>query len=189
MFNFRRLLAFLILLSTIILTTVIYRHLQQQSPKEILSMLPENIDLAVSDLHYTQNEEGQRRWTLDADTAEYERDSGVAKLTTVKLLFYGAGNFGDINLTSDYGQLAQETRQVDVWGDVRLETEEGEKLFTERLHYDDQLRQLSTDESIRILSSAVELTGVGLWIDIDQGRMIVKDKVRVILYPSAREKK
>ncbi len=188
MLNFRRLLAVLILLSSVVLTTVIYRHLQQQSPKEIFSMLPENIDLAVSGLHYTQNEEGQRRWTLDADTAEYERDSSLAKLTAVKLLFYGAGNFGDINLTSDYGQLAQETRQVDVWGNVRVETEEGEKLFTERLHYDDQLRQLSTEDPIRVLSADIELTGIGLWVDIDQGRMIVKDDVKMVLYPSGWEK-
>ncbi len=189
MFNFRRLLAFLILLSSVVLTTVIYRHLQQQSPKEILSMLPENIDLAVSDLHYTQNEEGERRWTLDADTAEYERDSGLAKLTDVRLLFYDAGGFGDVNLQSEQGQLAQETSQVDVWGNVRIEADSGEQLFTERLHYDNQLRQLSTDDPVRLISSTVELTGVGLLVDIEQGRMIVKDKVQMVLYPSGREKK
>ena len=189
MFNFRRLLAALILISSVILTTVIYRHLQHQSPKEILSMLPENIDLALADLHYTQNEDGQRRWTLDADTAEYERASSLAKLTVVKLLFYGAGEFGDINLQADRGQLAQETRQVDVWGNVIIATDRGEKLFTERLHYDDQIRQLSTEDPIRFLSPNLELTGTGLQIDIDQGRMLVKDKVRMLWYPAAEEKK
>ncbi len=189
MFTFRRLLAALIVLSSVVLTTVIYRHLQQQSPKEILSMLPENIDLAVADLHYTQNEEGQRRWTLDADTAEYERDSGLARLTVVRLLFYEAGQLGDVNLVADEGQLAQETRQVDVWGNVSIETESGEQLFTERLHYDDEIRRLSTEEPIRILSSGVELTGTGLQVDIDQGRMLVKDNVRMLLYPADREKK
>jgi LPS export ABC transporter protein LptC len=189
MFNFRRLLAFLILLSSVVLTVVIYHHLQQRSPKEILSMLPENIDLAVADLHYTQNENGQRRWTLDADNAEYERDSGLAKLTTVKLLFYDAGAFGELTLTSEDGQLEQETRQVDVWGDVQIESTSGEQLFTERLHYDDQLRQLSTDEPIHLLSADADLTGVGLRVEIDRGQMIVKDKVRVIFYPAGREKK
>ena len=189
MFNFRRLLALLIVISSVVLTTVIYRHLQQRSPKEILSMLPENIDLALSDLHYTQSEEGRRSWTLDADTAEYERDSGLAKLTAVRLLFYEAGQFGDISLQAEQGQLAQETRQVDVWGNVRVKTESGEQLFTERLHYDDQIRQLSSEDPIRILSSDVELTGIGLQIDIDQGHMLVKDKVRMLLYPVAGEKK
>jgi hypothetical protein len=35
----------------------------------------------------------------------------------------------------------------------------------------------------------MKLTGVGLWVDIDRGRMIVKDKVKMTLYPSGREKK
>ncbi|MDX2481421.1 MAG: LPS export ABC transporter periplasmic protein LptC [Desulfuromusa sp.] len=189
MFNFRRLLALLILISIVALATVIYRHLQQQSPEEILRMLPENIDLALENLHYTQNEDGQRRWTLDAATAEYQRDSSLAKLEEIKLLFYRAGQFGDINLQADHGQLAQDTRQVDVWGHVILKTERGEQLFTERLHYDDQLRQLSTEDPIRFLSSELELTGIGLQMDIDQGRMLVKDKVWMVLYPSKMEKK
>ncbi len=184
MFNLRRLLALLILISVVGLTTIIYRHLQQQSPEEILSMLPENIDLALEELHYTQNEDGQRRWTLDADKAEYQRDSSLAKLEVVKLLFYAAGQFGDLTLQADQGQLEQETSRVDVWGNVVLTTGRGEQLFTERLHYDDRIRQLSTKDPIRFLSSQAELTGIGLQIDIDQGRMLVKNNVWMLLYPA-----
>ena len=185
MFNLRRLLALLILVSVVALTTIIYRHLQQQSPEEILSMLPENIDLALEDLHYTQNEEGQRRWTLDADKAEYQRDSSLAKLEVVKLLFYEAGQFGDLRLQADQGQLEQETSQVEVWGNVVLTTGRGEQLFTERLHYNDKARQLSTEDPIRFLSPQAELTGTGLQIDIDQGRMLVKKNVWMLLYPAS----
>jgi len=188
MFNLRRLLALLILISVIALTTVIYRHLQQRSPEEILSMLPENIDLALEDLHYTQNEDGQRSWTLDADKAEYQGDSSLAKLEVVKLLFYDTGQFGDLMLQADQGQLVQETSQVDVRGNVILTTGRGDQLFTERLHYDDQVRQLSTEDPIRFLSSQLELTGTGLQIDIDQGRMLVKDNVWMLLYPAGVEK-
>lgn len=188
MFSLRHLLALLILISIVVLTTVIYRHLQQQSPEEILSMLPEDIDLALEDLHYTQNEDGQRRWTLDADTAEYQRDSSLAKLEAVKLLFYATGQFGDINLRADKGQLAQDTRQIDLWGNVILKTERGDQLFTERLHYDDPIRQLSTEDPIRLLSPQLELTGTGLQVDIDQGRMLVKDNVWMVLYPVGTER-
>ena len=188
MFNLRRLLALLILICVVVLTTVIYRHLQQRSPEEILSMLPEDIDLALEDLHYTQNEDGQRSWTLDADKAEYQRDSSLAKLEVVKLLFYDAGQFGDLSLHANQGQLAQETSQVDVWGNVILTTGRGDQLFTERLHYDDQVRQLSTEDPIRFLSPQLELTGTGLQIDIDQGRMLVKKDVLMLLYPAKIEK-
>ena len=152
-------------------------------------MLPKDVDLALADLHYTQNEEGQRRWTLDADKAEYQRGSSLAKLDAVRLLFYSTKEYGNINLQSDKGQLIQETRQVDVWGNVILKTEQGEQLYTERLHYDDSNRRLSTDDPIRFLSSQLELTGTGLQIDIDLGRMLVKDKVWMKLYPKDSEKR
>ncbi len=189
MLNLRHLLALLILVSVVVLTTVIYRHLQQQGPEEVLNMLPDDIDLALEDLHYTQNEDGQQSWTLDADQAEYQRDSSLAELEAVKLLFYGTGQFGDINLRADQGQLAQDTRQIDLWGNVVLNTERGEQLFTERLHYDDPLRQLRTADSFRFFSPQLELTGTGLQVDIDQGRMLVKENVWMLLHPAGREKK
>ena len=187
--NLRHILALLIVVSTIVLTAAIYRNLQQQDPKEILDMLPENIDLALADLHYTQNEEGQRLWTLDADKAEYQRDSSLAKLDAVRLLFYSTEEYGDIHLQADQGQLMQETRLIDVWGNVILKTERGEQLYTERLHYDDLNRQLSTDEPIKFLSSQLEMTGIGLQIDIGLGRMLVKDNVWMKLYPEDSEKR
>lgn len=188
MFSIRRLLALLILISVVTLTVVIYRHLQQQSPEAILSMLPDDIDLALEDLHYTQTEDGRRRWTLDADKAEYQRDNRLAKLEAVKLLFYDTGQFGDLTLQADQGQLAQETSQIDIWGNVIITTGRGDQLFTERLHYDDQARRLSTEEPIRFLSAQIELTGIGLQIDIDQGRMLVKDNVWMLLSPAGMEK-
>ncbi|SEA25374.1 LPS export ABC transporter protein LptC [Desulfuromusa kysingii] len=189
MFNLRRLLALIIMVSVIALTAVIYRHLQQQSPREILEMLPDDIDLALEDLHYTQNEEGHRRWTLDANKAEYQRGNSLAKLDAVKLWFYSTEESGDISLRADQGQLAQDTGQVDVWGNVILETTRGEQLFTERLHYDDQARQLSTEEPIRFVSPQMELKGVGLQVDIGLSRMLVKDNVWMKLYPVNSEKK
>ncbi|MCK4502193.1 MAG: LPS export ABC transporter periplasmic protein LptC [Desulfuromonadales bacterium] len=189
MFNLRRILALVIVVSVVVLTTVIYRHLQQQNPEEILNMLPDNVDLALQALHYTHNEGGQRSWTLDADKAEYQRDSGVAKLDAVKLQFYHAGKFGAVELQADQGQLNQETRQVDLVGNVVLTAEKGEQLFTDQLHYDDQNRQLSTAESIRVLSPQVDLTGIGMVVDIDRGSLLIKKQVRMVLYPTGREKK
>ncbi|MCW8859133.1 MAG: LPS export ABC transporter periplasmic protein LptC [Deltaproteobacteria bacterium] len=187
MFSLKRLLALSILVSVIILGTVIWRHLEQQSPEEIIKLLPEEIDLALENLHYTQNEEGQRRWTLDADKAEYQRDSSQVKLESVNLLYYQTRAFGDVELTADQGQLDQDTQQIDVWGDVRITTEQGEELMTERLHYDDKLRRLSTAEPVHFKSRQLELTGTGLQVDIDQGRLLVKEHVWTLLHPAGRE--
>lgn len=188
MFNLKRLLLFAILVSVIVLSSVIWRHLDQQSPEEIIELLPDNIDLALENLHYTQNEEGRRRWTLDAERAEYLRDSNQAKLESVSLLYYQAGSFGDVTLKAHHGQFDQESRQLDVWGSVLVATEREEKLYTERLHYDDQQRRLSNKEPFRWVSPQLELTGTGLQIDIDQGRLLVKRDVWALLTPDQGKK-
>jgi len=189
MFRLRRLLVLLIVVSIVVLTMVIYQHLQQQKPEEVLNLLPENIDLALQDLHYTQSEEGQKRWTLDASKAEYQRDSRLAKLQAVTLHFYHVETFGTFTLQADQGELAQQQRQVDIWGGVELTAKRGEQLFTERLHYDDQTRQLSTAEPFRFYSSWIELTGTGMQIDIDRGHFLVEENVWMRFSPAEKRLK
>ena len=189
MLSLRRLLALLILISVIAVAVVLWREVQQQSPEEILAALPKQIDLSLDQLHYTQNENGQRSWTLDADKAEYQRDESQAVLDRVRLQFYNAGEAGDVHLQAEHGLLQQETRQVEVWGQVVVKTVRGEQLFTERLHYNDLRRQLTTEEPIRMVAPQLELTGTGLQIDLDSGRLEVKNDVWMLLLPTERKKR
>ena len=183
----RRLLALLIVLAVVALGVTVWLEVRQQSPEELLSALPKQVDLSLDQLHYTQNEDGQRSWTLDADKAEYLREQSQAVLEKVRLQFYKTGDGGAIQLEAEHGLLHQDTRQVDVWGQVVVRTERGEQLFTERLHYDDQNRQLTTEEPIRMVAKQMELTGTGLQVDIDSGRVEVKSDVWMLLLPSSRE--
>ena len=189
MLNIRRILAVVIVLSIIVLTVVVYRHLQQQKPEKLFEMLADNVDLALEDLHYTQNENGKRLWTLDADKAEYLRDTKLAKLTTVKLLFYDRGKFGDVHLTADQGEMQQDSGQVDLVGHVVVTTGRGDRLKTDSLHYDDHTRRITTDDPVDVMTDQATLTGTGLQIDIDLERMIVKQDIRVVIYPAEAEKK
>ena len=189
MLNLRRLLAILILIAVLFLGTVIWRHLQQQRPEDLLKALPKQIDLALEQLHYTQTEEGRRRWTLDADKAEYQRQQGQVSLKTVQLTLFEAGRLGQVRLQADQGLLDQEERQVEVWGNVVIKTERGEQLYTERLHYDDQQRRLHTDEPVRLLSKRMELTGIGMQVDLEQEQLLIKKDVWMLLLPAEREMK
>ncbi len=145
MLKLKRLLGVLILISVIALAVVVWRFLDQPSPEELVELLPKDVDLALQNLHYTQNEDGRRRWTLDADKAEYLKDGNKAKLETVNLLYYKARSFGDVQLQAERGELDQNSRELDVWGNVILTTERREQFFTEHLHYNDEQRRLSTE--------------------------------------------
>ncbi len=189
MLKMRRLLALLILLAVVALVAAVWQNLSQQDPQELLDALPHQIDLSLDQLHYTQSEEGQRRWTLDADKAEYRREKNLAQLENVSLEFFQAGQLGDVKLSARHGTLQQESRQVEVWDQVVVSTAREEHLYTERLHYDDQARRLTTAEPIRFVSPQMEMTGTGLQVDLDTGRLQVKKNVWVLYLPGDGESK
>ncbi len=187
MLNVRRILALVILLAVVLVSLVVWRHIQQKPVQEILEALPPDIDLALDHLNYTETQDGRKRWTLVADRAEYLRGNQLVRLTPVQLTFYEAGAFGDLNLTADHGELQEDTRQVDIWGDVVVVGEGGERLQTESLRYQDQQRQLSTAAPIHYQAPRMELTGVGLLVDLEKSTMLVEKDVRVLLLPESKE--
>ena len=64
-----------------------------------------------------------------------------------------------------------------------LVSERGDRLYTDRLRYDANRKQISTADAFRYLSSGSELTGVGLQIDLVSGRMTVENDVRARFVP------
>lgn len=187
MLNVRRMLALVILLAVMLLGLVVWRHLQQKPVQEVLDALPPEIDLALDDLNYTETENGRKRWTLVADRAEYLRAGNLVRLAPIQLTFYEAGAFGDLSLTADHGELQEDTRQVDIWGDVVIVGEGGERLQTESLRYQDQQRLLSTAAPIHYKATRMELTGVGLLINLEKNTMLVENDVRMLLLPEPKE--
>ncbi len=186
MFNLRRVLAAVILLAVCALAGYLWYQVRQQSPEEILAALPKQVDLSLEELHYTHNEDGKRSWTLDADKAEYQRDNSQALLDKVHLTLYEAGDFGEIELQAEHGQLQQAEQRVEVWEQVKVRTARGERLFTERLHYDGQARRITTAEPIRLFSPRMDLTGTGLLVDLEAGRMLVEKDVWMLLLPAEK---
>lgn len=187
MVNLKRLLALLIVLSVTALFFVLRQGLIERTPEEIVAMLPADVNLALEQLHYTQNEDGQRRWSVDAEAARYLKENSRAELERVRFYYYQAGTFGDLELTAKQGLLDQTGRTIDVWDDVVVTSEQG-RLFSEALHYDDQQRILSSDQPVRILTPRLDLTGIGLRVDLDEQTMVVEDQVR-LLYETADEVK
>lgn len=181
-------LALLILLAVTLLGLAVWRHIQQTPVKEVLEALPPEIDLALDNLNYTETQDGRKRWTLAADRAEYLRGSNLVRLAPVELTFYEAGAFGELKLTADQGELQEDTRQVDVWGDVVIIGEDGERLQTESLRYQDQQRLLSTVAPIHYQAPRMELTGVGLRVDLERNTMLVEKDVRMLLLPEPKER-
>jgi len=181
----KHILALVILVAVGTLTAVIWSHLRQQEPTAILETMPGDVDLALTDLHYTNNEDGKKRWVLDAKSAEYQRQSQLVSLAALHLNFFDAGPFAELNVTAGQGTLDQNTNRIELWEHVEVTSSRGDNLTTERLNYNEQARRLSTEEPLVYQGPGLKVTGVGLEVEIDRGYLVVKKNVRAVFLPAA----
>jgi LPS export ABC transporter protein LptC len=147
---------------------------------EIIEKLPENVDIGLDRVHYSQNEDGVESWVLDADRAAYQRKEEELALTGVELTFFNAGSFGDVTLTAAGGIMRQQRKLIDLQGDVRIVTTTGEQYQSETLQYDYARKLATTDSPVRMQGRQLELTGKGMTLDLAQGKLRVSGNVHAL---------
>jgi LPS export ABC transporter protein LptC len=149
---------------------------------ELIEKLPENVDLGLDRVHYSQNENGIESWVLDADRAAYQREDEELALTGVELTFFNASSFGDVKLNAAGGILRQKQKLIDLKGDVRIVTATGEQFQSETLRYDYAKRLATTDDLISMRGRQLNLTGKGMDLDLGRGTLRVRENVHALLY-------
>ncbi len=179
----KHVLGIFIIITVVLLAVVITRHTLEQPLAEVVESLPDNVDVALTNLHYSHNENGIRQWVLDADEAEYQRQAGLAQLSNIRLKFFKAGSFSEIVLSARHGTFDQSRNRIEIWDDVLITTDRHDQLTLDRLVYDQALRQFSSDGPVAYKSSQMSLAGRGLLLNIAEGSLLIKEQVRAHLEP------
>ncbi|MDT8421592.1 MAG: LPS export ABC transporter periplasmic protein LptC [Desulfuromonadales bacterium] len=179
--SLRNLLALLILLSIALLVASLVWNLPGKDTEEILDLLPQQVDLALEKIHYTQTEGGRRSWVLDADSAAVQREEGLISLQNVAMVFWQTGRYAEVSLTAREGLFDQQNKTVEIWGDVEIVTDLEERFSAERIRYQQATRQVSSEDRVHLQSPQLNLTGKGFRLDLQTGRMSVLQDVEARL--------
>jgi len=114
-------------------------------------------------------------WELFGDVAQKFDGDEVMHLNGVRMVFYRDGE-EDAVLTSDTGQIHEETEATVARGNVVVVTEDGRRLESEELHWDPERELIHTEEFVRFTEGDQVLTGYGLETDPDLTNvMILRD--------------
>ncbi|HHL39020.1 MAG TPA: LPS export ABC transporter periplasmic protein LptC [Deltaproteobacteria bacterium] len=137
----------------------------------------------IDNVRYSGMKEGRREWELEAETATYYKGEDLAVLDDVKAVLYSEA--GTYTLRGREGRYFGSAGRIDVSGGVTVVSVEagggGYRLETERISYFTDEKRISTDDEVRLFSAAFDVDGVGLRIDIDEGRLTVLDDVKTVL--------
>lgn len=152
----------------------------QKNVKNIPLETPSNADVVVSKVHYIEDKDGKKEWELEANRAEYFKGGDVTELEDVKITFYSKdGKRYEAKGTN--GTLMNETKDVELRGDVVVTSANGYKLTTTILNYSSNKRQISTKERISIDGSKIYAQGTGLVLDLNKETVSILKNVRTVI--------
>ena len=152
----------------------------RQEPETMVPTLPKDQgeDISLSQIHHIASRDGIKEWTLDAESAQYQKTENKTVLKHISATFF-LKDSRSIHLTSRDGILLTETKDLEVSGDVVVRSGPYE-LNTERLHYDHKNRSISTDGPVVMKGRGIDLTGKGLVFSLNTERALIKGDVEAL---------
>ena len=136
--------------------------------------LPEN---HMFDYVFTETSAGTTQWVLHSDEMKKYTGREDVELITVKMDFFRDGVHFSV-LTADSGTGNMDVRNVHVWGDVVILKDNGDRLETEELFFDNESQLIHNEIFNRMTSADDVVTGIGLEATPDLEYIKIKQQMR-----------
>lgn len=179
--NIRNILGFIIVALVVALAVMILRNFKGFDGDEILERLPDNVDLAMSRIQYTETQDGVPQWTLQADSAMHSFSQGTTDIQNILMVFYDQGELGDVTLTADSGKFFSDPQVVHVQGNVVVRSPKGYSFYTDSLVFTSADRIIRTEDDVRLLSGAADIRGTGLLLHVDTRQISILRAVTAVI--------
>ncbi len=148
-------------------------EVDDQQEKSALDQLPIQ---QFFDYRLVETNAGIRNWVLVSDLMNKYSGQRDAELITVHIDFYKEGAHFS-TLTADSGLANLQTKNIFTWGDVVVVTEDGRKLETEELYFDNETQLIHNDVFDRFTRDGDVIEGIGLEATPDLEYIEIKQRV------------
>jgi LPS export ABC transporter protein LptC len=146
-----------------------------------LEDLPENVDLALREVRFSETREGVRKWAMVADSAAYNAGSGVTSVENIRMTFFDRDGHETVKLNSRQGKVQTESGEVTLSGDVVMTSVRGYTIRTERLVYRKSDDVILGDTPVKFSSAWMELSGRKLRLQVQDQQMTLSGDVRTLI--------
>jgi LPS export ABC transporter protein LptC len=153
-----------------------------RSGKELLqgSALEEVVSgkgIKLKDIHYTQEDPAKgMRWVLDADEVHFSEDRQTVFFHGFHLKVLPSERPA-FQLTGDNGEYSRATGEATLWGHLEGRSEDGYRIVTERMLFDEKKGVLMNDKPVQLFGSFFSVSGTGMFVDLRKERMKILSKV------------
>ena len=138
---------------------------KKQPPVAAHSPLADSADQVMYGARFRLTDGGVARALLHADTAYFFDDNTRAELEKVNTTFFNSTGAKDAVLTSRRGTYNSRTRNMVARKDVLVVSEDGRRLTTSELVYNEQRNEISSDSAFVMTEPNRQIAGVGFRSD------------------------
>ena len=158
----------LILISGIVLISL-WMNLRERKASEAVEksvVSTEGADMRLETVRFVEDKHGQKTWELEAKSVLQYQDQNIMVLDDVKVTFY-AKEGRTFFLTGKQGKVYQDSKNVELVGDVVLTSDDGYQLMTHSISYRNSEKIISTPDPVEIEGEQIRLTGKGMLVNMD----------------------
>lgn len=137
-------------------------------------------DMQLKKIRFVEDKQGQKTWELEAESVNQYQEQNILVLEDLKLTFY-AKDGRIIYLTGKQGKVYQDSKNVDLTGDVVLTSSDGYQLRTHSASYRHSEKVVSTSDPVEIDGEQIQLTGKGMLVDVEAKTFKILSQVKTHL--------
>ena len=173
----------LILVSGTVLVSL-WVNLRERRASEAVEKPPavstEGADMRMEKIRFVEDKHGQKTWELEATSARQYQDQNLMVLEDVKVTFYAKGG-RTFFLTGKQGKVYQDSKNMELVGDVMLTSDDGYRLKTHSVSYRHLKKIASTPDPVEIDGEQIRLTGKGMLVDMEAKTFKILSQVKTQL--------
>ena len=154
-----------VVLGVICIASAVACSSKKQPPVATHSPLADSADQVMYGARFNLTDKGLQRAQLEADTAYFFEDNTRIELEPVHTTFFTATGAKDAVLTSQRGTYNSRTTNMVARKNVVVVSEDGRRLTTQELIYNQQLNQISSDSAFVMTEPNRRLEGIGFRSD------------------------
>jgi LPS export ABC transporter protein LptC len=173
----------IVLIGGIVLVSL-WANLQERKASEAVAKHPVvstgGADTHLEKVRFVEDKRGEKTWELEAKSVRQYQDQNMMVLEDVKVTFYtkeGRTFF----LTGKQGKVYQDSRNVELVGNVVLTSSDGYRLKTHSASYRDSEKVVSTPDPVEIEGEQIHLTGKGMIVHTEEKTFKILSQVKTQL--------
>jgi len=154
-----------------------YRGRKPPEDVPLPKMAVDGADSRLEKIRFVEEKQGRKSWELEAKAMQQYQGQNVMVLEDVKLTFYNKDG-RTLTVTGKEGKVYQDTKNMELRGDVVATSSDGYRFETNSMTYNHQEKKIRTPDPVDLDGEQLRVKGRGMVVDMEARTVKVLHEVR-----------